>query len=174
MNVEMLKEGSSPATGTISPTFWKASIQVPSKGEAPSPRATLWSDVDFVTLRLKIFHLPFSNKFTADYQALQSKLVHTIASMKDNLLLSALMFEDIDQEMRVKVEKEITTKLQNYVDAYKESLTMLKFVYKDNETWEKNMTYVKAKDNKISNNNKFLQESLYVPSFTNRSWRQRF
>lgn len=38
--------------------------------------------------------------------------------MKDNIMLRALMLEDVDQERGYKIEKEIKEKLQKYVDAY--------------------------------------------------------
>lgn len=46
--------------------------------------------------------------------------------MKDTLVLRALMMEDVDQEMREKVEKEIEVRLHKHVHAYNEFQRLLK------------------------------------------------
>lgn len=98
MKGKRLEKGCPPVIGIVFPTSRKASIQVPLEGDAPYPPATLWSDVVFDTLQFKSLHLPFSKEFPGDYQAFQYKLTPVIISMKDNLLLRALMLEDVDRK----------------------------------------------------------------------------
>lgn len=81
----MLDEGPSSDVDTAPPTSRKASTQAPSTGEAPPPLVTLWSDVDFNTLRFKSTHIPLSKEFPTDYQDLHSKWTSLIISMNDNL-----------------------------------------------------------------------------------------
>lgn len=59
--------------------------------EALSPPANLWSDVGFNNLHFKRYNIPFNKEFPADNQTLCSKLTSSIISMKDNILLGALM-----------------------------------------------------------------------------------
>ncbi|CAI8585861.1 unnamed protein product [Vicia faba] len=85
------KEGSSQTV--ISPCM---NTQMMPEGEGQPPPSTLWCDTDFDNLWFKIYHLPFSNECPRDYQALQPKSTHATGSMKDKLLIRALMLEDID------------------------------------------------------------------------------
>lgn len=98
IKAQRLQEGTSAATGAMSSTFGKVITQAETKGEAPPPPTTLWSDTDFVTFQFKSSHLPFSKEFYRDYQTLKSKLNYMIVSMKNNLLLRLFMMEDRERE----------------------------------------------------------------------------
>lgn len=59
-------------------------------------------------------------EFHGDYKALWFKLSYTLISMKDNLLLRALMLDDIDHERQDQSNKEMAMKLKKYKNGYVE------------------------------------------------------
>lgn len=61
---------SSQATGNTSLAVGGVSVHKSSKGEAPPPPSTLWSDVGFDNFRFMDSHLPFFEEFPNDYEAL--------------------------------------------------------------------------------------------------------
>lgn len=65
--------------------------------------------------------------------------------MKDNFLMRALTLQELGQERRDKVKKELKAKLQEHMDAYNESQRLLKALQEEKEKWEGKMEDVKAK-----------------------------
>lgn len=72
---------------------------------------TLWRNVSLDTIRFKSSCLSFFKELHADNQELRSKSTLDISSIKDNLMLRALMLQDVDHERQDIAEKNLEMKL---------------------------------------------------------------
>lgn len=120
MKALRLEEGLSQEVGNVSPVPSEESTHELSECKASPPHHTLWSGVGFDAIQFIGSHFLLSKKFHGYYKTLQSKSPPAFIGINDNLLLRALMLEDINWKRRDHAKKEMNVKLKKYKDIYTE------------------------------------------------------